>query len=148
MVGDLVRAGDFRVVERASLERIDRERALVVEKVQRGEAVIEEILRVGRLLAADYLLVGSLSNYEHRIWREPQPLRGTDEEKERLRVGLTVRMLETGTGRVVWQGEYRKTWSRRDLAKAEDGSRPEWAAEQAAESLSNQLTSFTTTPAD
>ena len=148
MVGDLVRAGDFRVVERASLETIDRERALVVEKVQRGEAVIEEILRVGRLLAADYLLVGSLSNYEHRIWREPQPLRGTDEEKERLRVGLTVRMIETGTGRVVWQGEYRKTWSRRDLAKAEDGSRPEWAAEQAAESLSNQLTLFTTTPAD
>lgn len=148
MVGDLVPAGDFRVVERARLESIDRERALVVERVQRGEAAIDEILRVGRLLAADYLLVGSLSSYEHRIWREPQPLRGTEEEKERLRVGLTVRMIETGTGRVVWQGEYRKSWSRRDLAKAEDGSRPAWAADQAAEVLSIELSSVAASRGD
>lgn len=139
MVSNLVRGRDYRVVDRSGLQAIDEERTLVVERVRRGEAAIEEILRVGRLLAADYLLLGSLSNLEHRVWKEPQPLRGSDEEKERLRVGLTVRMIEVGTGRVVWQGEYRKSWTRRDLAKIKDESRPAWAAAESAQALYEDL---------
>lgn len=142
MVGDLVRGRDYRVVERSSLQAIEEERSLVVERVRRGEAAIEEVLRVGRLLAADYLLVGSLSNFEHRVWREPQPLRGSDEERERLRVGITARLVESSSGRVVWQGEFRKAWSRRELAEVDDASRPAWAAKISAQVLAAELESF------
>ncbi|MGA1631831.1 MAG: hypothetical protein ACO4BU_06960 [Phycisphaerales bacterium] len=139
MVGAMIGLDRFAVVDRQNLAATDAERRFIVDRVRRGEASVEEILRVSRLVSADYLLAGSLTGFEHRRWMEPQPLRGTEEARERLRVGVTLRLIETGSGRVIWQGEFRRSWSGRDLPRDEDRSREAWAAAEAAESLARQL---------
>jgi len=112
----LLESGSFRVIDRTSARVADRELDRIAARVRDGRMAPTELTNLGQQLGADLVTIAQFNHLEHEIRRVPIPGQGNrTETRERLIIDLSVRVVETATGRVVEDQAISRTLTGADL---------------------------------
>jgi curli biogenesis system outer membrane secretion channel CsgG len=104
-VTELVKSGQFRVVEREQLEALMQEKNLTLS----GDVDPKSAVKIGKLLGVNYLLTGAVTEFGvtdkgahgSGIGRLP----GFNAGKRNFVAAMNARLIDTSTGEIVWADE-------------------------------------------
>lgn len=102
MNGSFVREGRFRVVDRATMDRVFEEQARIRDWVASGQAQQAEAITLGNLLGADYLLIMQLHDLNASRERVYNSVLRADETQRSMSVTMSAKIVSTGTGELIW----------------------------------------------
>ena len=123
---DLVKCGEFKVLDQRYLKKIEEERQQIVDRVREGKADMKEIIKLGHELTADYLVLGTVENLYNQKRRQRVKIRDSYETMETLNVNIQMQLVNVATGEITWTDHYHRTWDTIQLASRspEDRSLP------------------------
>ncbi len=107
------------VIDRRDLDRLVRQQDLERDLVNAGRMPAAELARFGRLIGADILVTGRVEDLRWTVERVFVPIRGVEEIQERLDVSVSVRAVESASGRVLWSGGQTRTYTPPELRQLE-----------------------------
>ena len=106
-VTELVKSGKFRVVEREQLSALMAEKNLALS----GDIDPSTAVKAGRLLGVKYLLTGAITEYgasnAEAGARSIGGLPSFRVRRSRFSAAMNARLIDTGTGEIVWADEGR-----------------------------------------
>jgi curli biogenesis system outer membrane secretion channel CsgG len=111
MKEQFVKDGRFRVLERGSFAVIQDE----LDRIGTTNFSLEERVKLGNQLGADYLVTGSLEELRWDVHERPLVTGGVSRTVD-ARFGLSLDLLNVGSGQVLWSGRVAGKVDRDDLA--------------------------------